>query len=146
MIEPLFDHLLVPTDGSDDSIKAGRMAFRTAKAHAARVTLLHVIDDSKIAEIARVEDEPKARVREKLEVAGRGYLHHLEDIATQFNVDVETMTRDGEPHKVIVTVANTLGVDLIVMGHAGQRGPRRVPVGSVTERVLRFATCPVLVT
>lgn len=146
MSESLFEHLLVPTDGSEYSIKAGRLAFRVASAHGACVTLLHVIDESKIEEIARVEGKRKARVREELEVAGRGYLHHLNEIATQSNIDAERMTREGEPHKVIVDVANELGVDLIVMGHVGQRGPRRVLVGSVTERVLRYATCPVLVT
>lgn len=99
-MEPLFKHLLVPTDGSEYSIKAGRLAFRVARAHGAGVTLLHVIDETKVTEIARVEGKSKGRVREEFKVAGRGYLHHLEEIATRFD----------------------------------------------TERVLRYASCPVLVT
>ncbi len=53
--------------------------------------------------------------------------------------------REGEPYQEIVALADEIGVDLIVMGHVGRRGPRRILIGSVTERVIEFAHCPVLV-
>lgn len=146
MIKPLFDHLLVPTDGSKYAVEAGRLAFRVTRAHDARVTLLHVIDDTSMGEMARVSKKSRDDVRGELESAGRGYLHHLSKMAEESGVEAQTEMREGEPHKVIVDVAREVGVDLIVMGHVGQRGPRRVLIGSVTERVLRFAECPVLVT
>jgi nucleotide-binding universal stress UspA family protein len=49
------------------------------------------------------------------------------------------------PYRVILALAAELGADLIVMGTVGRKGPRRVLVGSVTERVIEQSPVPVLV-
>lgn len=48
--------------------------------------------------------------------------------------------REGEPHEEIVALADEMGAGLIVIGHVGQRGPRRIFIGSVTELVIESAT------
>ena len=57
----------------------------------------------------------------------------------------EGLVKEGKAHRIIVSVADELNVDLILIGKVGQRGPRRILIGSVTERVLEGARCPVLV-
>ena len=49
------------------------------------------------------------------------------------------------PHRVLLQMAAELEADLIVMGTVGRRGPRRVLIGSVTERVIVHSPIPVLV-
>jgi nucleotide-binding universal stress UspA family protein len=61
-------------------------------------------------------------------------------------VFMDSQTRDGDPFEEITATATGLSADLIVMGHTGQRRTARVLIGSVTQRVLDYAPCPVLVT
>jgi len=62
------------------------------------------------------------------------------------NIKISTIhVREGDPGHEIVDLANEVGAELIVMPSHGRKGVKRVLLGSVTERVLRFAHCPVLV-
>jgi len=72
-------------------------------------------------------------------------LHFLADAAEREGVRLTTVVEEGTPHRVIVEVAEREGVDLILIGKVGRRGPRRILIGSVTERVIAAAKCPVLV-
>jgi nucleotide-binding universal stress UspA family protein len=145
MMNRLFAIVLVPSDGSEESIAAGRLAFRIARQQGSRVILLHVMELQAELHGARFSGETKIQVRARMQREATGCLDQLEEIAAQFEVSVEREVREGDPHKMIVWRAKELGVDLIVMGHAGRRGPRRKIMGSVAERVIRFAACPVLI-
>ena len=59
--------------------------------------------------------------------------------------DIVKMTRFGSPYQEILNVAQEKGVDLIVMGTHGRSGIAHFLIGSVTEKVIRTAPCPVLV-
>ncbi|HBY96903.1 MAG: universal stress protein [Ardenticatenaceae bacterium] len=145
MTESLFGHFLVPSDGSEGSIQAAQLAFRMARTFGTRVTLLYVIDRLVLEELTRFSERREPEVRRELEETGRHFLAYLEELARQEGVEIHVAIREGEPHQEIVAVADELSVDLIVMGHVGRRGPRRILIGSVTERVIEFAHCPVLV-
>ena len=145
MSEPLFHHVLVPTDGSESSVHAAELAFRIAHANTARVTLVYVVDTVVLDELARFSEQQQAEVRQELRESGWQYLAELERLAQQWNLEVHREIREGEPYQEIVALADEIGADLIVMGHVGRRGPRRILIGSVTERVIEFAHCPVLV-
>lgn len=145
MNEPLFQHVLVPTDGSENSIKAARLAFRVAAASAAAVTLLYVIDAAVLEEIARFSEQQRTEIQQELRQNGLQYLNYLDMLGRDAHLTMQQVIREGEPYQEIVALATELGADLIVMGHVGRRGPRRILIGSVTERVLEFANCPVLV-
>lgn len=145
MDDPLFEHILVPTDGSQDSVEAGELAFRIAREQRAQVTLLHVIDLEVLEQTAGFAERSKSEVRDRMQREAENYLAHLERIAQRYEVDVRRAIREGDPHQEIVDLADENGIDLIVMGHTGRRGPRRKILGSVAERVIRFAHCPVLV-
>ncbi|MCB0061335.1 MAG: universal stress protein, partial [Caldilineaceae bacterium] len=137
--------ILVPIDGSQNSVQASELAYRMAKLSGAHVTLLYVVDSAVLDEIARFSAQQRAEVREELHENGRQYLAYVEGLAQQENLTVQQEIREGIPYEEIVVLATAVGVDLIVMGHVGQRGPRRILIGSVTERVIEFAHCPVLV-
>jgi nucleotide-binding universal stress UspA family protein len=145
MNEQLFRHILVPTDGSENSIAAARVALRIARALSSQVTLLYVVDTTVLSEVVRYADHSPADTHQEFRRSGRQYLHYLERLAQEEGVLVQREIREGEPHEEIVATADGVGADLIVMGHVGRRGPRRILIGSVTERVLEFAHCPVLV-
>ncbi len=143
--DTVFGHILVPTDGSEASVAAGQLAIRLAAVHRARITFVYVVDTSVVNELASASGTMAQRVRQELETTGQRYLNHLGHQAVRSEQQAEQVILQGEPHVEISKLARQLGVDLIVMGRVGKRGPRRILIGSVTERVLEYAPCPVLV-
>ena len=141
----IFYHLLIPTDGSEASIRAAELGFRLALVCKAKVTVMYVMDTSLMDELSRFSDRQRNDVRAELRESGWRYVDYLEELARNYHVSVEKVILEGEPYKEIVDLAQRSDVDLIVMGHVGRHGPRRILVGSVTERVIEFANCPVLV-
>jgi nucleotide-binding universal stress UspA family protein len=65
--------------------------------------------------------------------------------AGDLGVQAELFVRDGEPHQAITDLAAEISASLIVMGSHGRKGLTRLLMGSVTERVIGYADCPVLV-
>jgi len=139
MTASVFDHVLVPTDGSQGSLLAGQLAIDLLRGGSGRLTLLYVVDRAVLNELRRFGE------RSELREHGRRYLDLLQRQAADAAITVDAAEREGDPFEEIVALARELDVDLIVMGHVGQRGTRRVLLGSVTQRVLDFAHCPVLV-
>ncbi len=144
-----YTHLLVPSDGSELSIKAEHEAVRLARSTGARITILHaqptvplpVVGMGEMLDASTMETLIAATRRDSdrlLEEAGR--------IAAEAGVPAccERVQSDL-PHKVILEAAARLGCDLIVMGSHGRRGLQALLLGSQTQRVLLNAPCPVLV-
>ncbi len=145
MPEAVFRHILVPTDGSEASVRAAQLAFRILTGLGGRLSLLYVVDVAVLKELSRFGDKAEAEAEVELEEHGRHYLDFLVKEAEREGLLAHTLIRKGNPFEEITAAASELGADLIVMGHVGQRGPTRILLGSVTERVLDFAHCPVLV-
>jgi nucleotide-binding universal stress UspA family protein len=80
----------------------------------------------------------EAEVRHKMET----YRQRMQEVGLESTVLVE----DGTPFQCIVDTARDQHVDLIVMGTQGRRGLAHLFLGSVAEKVVRLAPCPVLVT
>ena len=140
-----FNKVLVPIDGSSYSIKAGEYGIDLAKSYGAAVISLYVIDEATLSSLGRLSGQDGQTLRRKLRKEGEACLHNLHQRATEEGVELTEIVKEGLPHRVIVELAQEEGVDLIVIGKVGQRGPRRILIGSVTERVLEAAKCPVLV-
>lgn len=109
------------------------------------MTVLYVIDKLVLNELARFSKHSQKEVDAELEEQGRRYLDLARKDAEHQSVPVVCQTRRGNPFEEVIAAANDLSADLIVMGHTGRRGTSRVLIGSVTERVLDYAPCPVLV-
>lgn len=141
----LFRHILVPTDGSQPSIAAGRLAIQLAVLHQAQITFTYVVDDAVVEELVGVSGRMAQQVRQELETTGQRYLDYLSRLARDANLTTSQTIRYGTPYSEIESLAREQNADLIVIGQVGRRGIRRILIGSVTERVIELAPCPVLV-
>jgi nucleotide-binding universal stress UspA family protein len=135
--------ILIPTDGSDYSMRAAELGILLAKVFRAKVVTIYVVDTVILEEIARTTE--KTAVERELKEKGESYLKYVAGLAEKEGLQAEAILARGEPHDQIVHYAKSLGADLIVVGTFGRRGADRILIGSVTERVIEYAPCPVLV-
>jgi nucleotide-binding universal stress UspA family protein len=136
--------ILVPTDFSEAVGEAEKAAMVMAKTFGASVDLLHVITMTAIvtppADVTALHamlPELTKQVQAKLDlVAGR---------FRDAGIPCEEKSVEGRPHSEILRYAHETSADLIVMSTHGHGGIAHAVLGSVTERVLHRAGCPVLV-
>jgi nucleotide-binding universal stress UspA family protein len=131
-------HILVPTDLGAASEVALRYACTLADTFGADVHLFHVMDNTlfqaRFADPTAIEAATWQALNERLEAAEpRGLSMHL------------VVERFDAPADAIVRYAKSAAIDLIVMGTHGHTGAAHMLIGSVAERVVRTAPCPVLV-
>lgn len=135
--------ILIPTDGSNHSIRAAEYGISIAKAVGAQLLVVFVVDDLVLDQISKITDREIAE--RALRHDGQGYLDYVADLADKEGVTSSCLIVEGRPFEGIVRLAKDSNVDLIVMGTYGRRGAERLLIGSVAERVIEYATCPVLV-
>jgi len=140
-----FTHILVPVDGSESSINAGQLAIQIAALHDVRITFICVIDQIVAEQIANTTSRSMETTCQELETKGQHYLDYLSRLAGHRGLRANQVIRRGIPHREIAGLARELGVDLIAIGRVGRHGAQRVHIGSVAERVIECAPCPVLV-
>jgi len=135
--------ILIPTDGSDYSIRAAEYGVSIAKVHDAQVTFVYVLDEVVIDKFSKMPE--RENVERDLRADGQRYINYVSGIATKEGVKATSVIVKGRPFEQIVHLANGLNMDLVVMGTYGRRGAERILIGSVAERVIEYAHCPVLV-
>ncbi len=136
--------ILIPTDGSDTSKEAMAYAAALAKSFQASVTLLIVADDQYLDWLgpAHFTIEMMKQIEENSVEQARRVLDELEIDASL--KDVKKVVRRGVPFQEIVDCAKNEQMDMIVMGTHGRKGVSHMMMGSVAEKVVRLAQCPVL--
>ena len=144
-LQPPFKSILVPVDGSDTSVSAARLAIQLAKTHRAELCFLYVVDSRSLTKMARFAGHQEEDVQKELQDKGQRYLSYAAKLASSAGQMARTALRVGVPQTEITAEARERHADLIVIGRVGQRGPRRILIGSVAERVIEYAPCPVLV-
>ena len=132
-------HILVPIDFSQDSEHAVDAAVGLAQQFQARLTLLHAIHIPEAAEVNLAAYMDKIRSEADQSMTPR--LKRVQDAGAT----AEAVTVVGAPSQAIVDTARDRQADLIVMGTHGRTGLRHMLIGSVAERVVRMAPCPVMV-
>lgn len=139
----MYDDILVPTDGSDGVDRTLDHALDLAKNHDATVHALYVVDRRLYF---AADDEDRESVRDRLEADGAEAVERIRERAESVGVDCVTDVHEGYPDRDIVDYATEQNVDVIVMGTHGRTGRDRLAhLGSVTERVVENAGCPVFV-
>ncbi|MGD6934187.1 MAG: universal stress protein [Candidatus Bathyarchaeia archaeon] len=133
--------ILVPTDGSGHSVRAAEYAVSVAKVHKAKILVVYVIDNFVVDQFAKVSSS----IEQDLKESGQGYINYIVGLAEKQGVAVESIVTKGQPYEKIVDLAKNQNVDLIVMGTTGRRSTERILIGSVTQRVIEYSPCPVLV-
>lgn len=135
--------ILIPTDGSNCSLRAAKLAIRLAKIFGAEILAIYVVDTVILEEIAKIAEREIAE--KELKEKGERYLNYVTKSAEKEGLKVKTFLTEGEPYDKIVQYAKSSEADLIIMGTYGRRGAERILIGSVAERVIEYAPCPVLV-
>ena len=142
------DRILVPTDTSEGSLDALRYAHGLAERLRATVDLLHVWEyphylgaDLRVPRSGGVAESLwQIAEREAAQALGT-FAARAESLGLHFD---QRLLQSGPPAPTIVDVAERQLYSLIVMGTHGRRAPARWVLGSVAERVVRQARCPVL--
>ncbi|MFC6717175.1 universal stress protein [Natrialbaceae archaeon GCM10025810] len=136
----MYDTILFPTDGSDHAATVAEHAFELASSRDAVLHVLSVVDDRAFLVL---DDERVETVREELKEKSLEATEEAAARASDRGIEVETAVDVGHPADRIVDYAAEYGVDLIVMGTSGDHYENNV-VGSVSQRVVRTASVPVL--
>jgi nucleotide-binding universal stress UspA family protein len=142
-----FRHMLAPTDFSEYSKQAVVSALELARTFGAKLTILHVVELPPSPAEGYVPPAVNATWPTFLDDLKRQATQDLAQVvpeAESSDVEVVRLVAVGSPHRKIIDTAEAAQVDLIVMATAGRSGFSRLIMGSIAERVLRTATCPVL--
>jgi len=145
---PAFTRILVPTDFSEPSDAALDCARSLQVQFGASIHLLHVLEEEQIAGPFGAEvfvtESPEAREGRLRDARER--LAHRISPADRASGRMTTEVLFGQVASTIVNYASDNGFDLVVMGTHGRTGLAHLLMGSVAERVIRSAACPVLTT
>lgn len=137
-----FKSILVPVDFSERSKAAFDLALRVAGASKAEVHLLNVVENSTSPDFDRF---PLARKAASVRAEAKARLAEFARRNPPGEIAVYPEVRCGNAADEIVQAAREEQIDLIIISSHGYTGWRHVLIGSVAERVVRYAPCPVLV-
>jgi universal stress protein A len=137
-----YKRILVPTDFSESSKVAIKHAEYLARAEVAQILLAHVLVQSPY--------HPSGFTIEEIPIQEAPLVKLIEDkLATfakefQGDIEVRTVLRRGSAYDQITALAEEEDIDVIVMASQGHSGIERFFLGSVAEKILRRAPCPVV--
>jgi len=138
--------ILVPVDFSAHSLQALDYAVELSKPFKASLMLIHVIEPIyyTVPDFAGGAAGALAGVLDEQRRAAKEQLLRLEQRYAQRRVRLRALLQTGMAYQAIADTAKQLRVDLIVMATHGRTGLTHLLMGSVAERVVRAASCPVL--
>lgn len=144
----MYKRILLPIDGSKCAEKAAEHAISIASQYQAEIIVLSVIETHSLAGLP-VEDFTR-KVNEIFRQEGIDALERISKIHKKMSkegltpVKLTMKTEEGHPADMILQVLEEEGIDLVVMGASGKHGIEKFLLGSVAEKVVRHAKCPVL--
>lgn len=143
----MYKQILVAIDDSDTSRGALAEAVHIARCSGARLTIVHVADETLMGMHHRTFSTTLNldHARQAIAAAGRELLAEAARAAAGVEVDTVLLeARERRVSEVLVDRAASLGADLIVLGRHGRRGLARLLLGSVAEQVAKMADASVL--
>src|SRR5262245_55345084 len=147
MMPPMFDSMVVGTDGSETAKEAVRQATDLAKRLDARIHLVSAyepVPEGRLRdERQQVPDDMQWMVNPREDV--NNVLHQAGEKIQQAGVEVHTHAREGDPADAILDVAEEQQAGLIVVGNKGMTGAKRFLLGSVPNKVSHHAPCSVMI-
>ena len=147
-------HVLVATDGSEQSLKAARyLRSLLDPASLEKVTVIAVVRPLAAVPFASDFGEEEQAARQSGDPGGYSFQQAAQEAVErvarelrEMTPNVQTVVRGGEPAEQVIRAADELEADLIVIGGRGKGTVGAILLGSVAYRVLHHAPCPVLVT
>ncbi|KOF52078.1 MULTISPECIES: universal stress protein [unclassified Achromobacter] len=143
----MYQHILIPTDGSPLSTDAVRQSLQLAKSLGARVTLLTVEEPFHVFALGATQiAKSLTEYQEAMRVQADRILGEAAEQAQSLGVPCETLRVTHEdPFQAIIDTAVSRQCDLIAMASHGRRGMSAIVLGSQTQKVLTHSKVPVLV-
>ena len=140
----MFAKILLPTDFSECSAEAARVARMLAERFGSRILVLHVLDEPAALDPMFRGDVPLEMLRSRMEQFAQENMDAF--LAAHFSgfENFDTMLTAGIPYREIIKKARDTAAGLIVIGTHGRTGVEHVIFGSTAEKVVRMASCPVL--
>jgi nucleotide-binding universal stress UspA family protein len=133
--------VLIATDGSENTKEAVSQGLYLAKVLGAEVTALYVVDQTSLVSFPM--DSSIVSVYSLLENEGKRAVEDVVKEGDALGVKVTPLIVEGSPTRKIVETSADF--DLVVLGTLGRSALTKLFMGSVAERVTRYAPCPVLV-
>jgi len=142
----MIKRIVVPVDFSETSLRALDYAVQLSRPLNARLTVVHVVEPVYYPMAGDLDGLGLnlSAVYTEIERAARARMTQLAAKLKARRIVVRTLLTHGTPHHVIVESAKKLKADLIIMSTHGRTGLSHALMGSVAERVVRLAGCPVL--
>ena len=142
----MYKRILVPTDGSERSVKAVEGAARFGKPIGATLVVMTVVEPYSYTNLAEYRPESIEQYDERVTAEAEERLADAKEIADRIGVENRTvMTKSFSPAEAIIEQAEKNGCDLIVMASHGRKGIAAVLLGSETQKVLTHSHFPVMV-
>ena len=142
----MYQHILIPTDGSPLSTAAVEKGISLAKSLGAKVTALTVVEPFPVLPAVPPSYDAPSEYTRRVHSEAEQRLAQAEQEAKRVGVPCEIMkVEHGATLQAIIEVAGTSGCDLIAMASHGRRGLSALVLGSETTKVLTHSKVPVLV-
>ena len=142
----MYQHILVPTDGSEITAKAVQAAITLAKLCGAKLTTLGVKEPFPYSAISEMQPVPPQEFFDAQERIASAHVKAVMDAALAAGLSCQGFTVEAlHPWEAITDHASKNGCDLIVMASHGRRGVAALLLGSETQKVLTHTDLPVLV-
>jgi nucleotide-binding universal stress UspA family protein len=141
---PAIDRILCPIDFSEFSVNAYEYAQSLAWHYQATLFLHHVIESLMPYDSYYAFPDSYMETCQRLREGAEKQLEEFAKAHRQGEIQLQCEVQDGVVTDSILSLAEAKAVNLIVMGTHGLRGVDRLTLGSVTEKVIRKARCPVL--
>jgi len=135
----MYKKLMLAMDGSSYSEAALKEAIDVANIFGSTVLVVSIVDIND--EILKISPE----LSEKLALQARQIIDKAQAKIEAADIEVHTLIKEGDPHKLIPQLAVQEDIDLIVLGTYGRKGLRLLLMGSVVAETIRQAQCDVLV-
>lgn len=137
----MFSHIIVAWDGSDHARRAFEYGVEISTRFEARLQLVSVARHAEHAETQDERQDSRRQARRFYESAAADLIASAEKRGVRADL---ILVEGGHPAEAIVDTARKVGADLIVVGRHGLSGVTRFLIGSVSDRIARYAHCPVL--
>jgi len=136
-----YHSLLVPFDGSESSKTALGRACDLSKSDGSEISVLYVIPKyEEMMDFFKTETIKKSLYQEAEKI-----VEGAKKLAAKQGVQIKAVVQEGHAGDKIVEIADTMKHDLIVVGTHGWRGMNKAIMGSTAERVIAYASCPILI-
>ncbi len=147
MGEP-FKSVLVYLDGTEDSVTAAMAAIALCQRLQASLTAIYVVNTKALQDLVKARiflDIEEQEYRRDIEGDAQRYLNHVEKLGMQKGVAVTPVKASGTVHVEVKRYLQEHRMDLLVLGGISEIHSRRDELLSETDRMMRTASCPVLV-